>query len=103
MAALNFTLDESQSLKAIYREALEQREKRRGVNPELVAGLGELYEFDQEYETARYHYRRAIDILDARLRKRSGSKRSIRDLLQDRYEGLEDARIFLPGARRACV
>jgi hypothetical protein len=96
MAALNFTLDESQSLKAIYHDSLERREKREGPTPTLVAGLGELYEFDQEYETARHYYRRAIDLLDEKLCNKSGSADAVRRLLRGEHEGMEDARVFLP-------
>ena len=61
MAALNFTLDESQSLKGLYQQTINTGE--RG-NIDTVAGLGELYEYDQEYEIARNYYRRAITMLD---------------------------------------
>lgn len=64
MAAFNFTLDESQSLKAFYSESLRSSS---ATNPSMVAGLGELYEFDQEYETARKNYRAAISLLDSEI------------------------------------
>ena len=68
MAAFNFTLDESQSLKAYYQEMLEQSAQDGSVTREIVTNLGELHEFDQEYEQARRHYRRALRILDDDLR-----------------------------------
>ena len=65
MAALNFTLDESQNLKGLYQETI-----RRGdhENVDTISGLGELYEFDQDFEIARNYYRRAIAVLDASFR-----------------------------------
>ena len=67
MAAFNFTLDESQSLKAEYIAALKGRE---GNNHDLVAALGELYEFDQDFERSRHQYRVAIDLMDQDLIRR---------------------------------
>ena len=61
MAALNFTLDESQSLKGLYQQTMHTGERE---NADTVSGLGELYEYDQEYEVARNYYRRAISLLD---------------------------------------
>lgn len=64
MAAFNFTLDESQSLKAAYTVLL----RSGGENAvEINAGLGELYDYDQEYDSARQHYRKAIQHADAAL------------------------------------
>jgi len=67
MAAFNFTLDESQSLKVDYIEALRGSESN---NPDLVAALGELYEFDQDFERARHQYRIAMNLIDQDLIKR---------------------------------
>ncbi|MBB94307.1 MAG: hypothetical protein CML68_06875 [Rhodobacteraceae bacterium] len=64
MAALNFTLDESQSLKGIYQQTINTGERE---NVDTIAGLGELYEYDQDHEVARNYYRRAIAVLDATL------------------------------------
>lgn len=61
MAALNFTLDESQSLKGLYQQTITTGERE---NIDTIAGLGELYEYDQEFEIARNYYRRAISQLD---------------------------------------
>lgn len=61
MAALNFTLDESQSLKTLYQQTINTGGRE---NPDTIAGLGELYEYDQEYEIARNYYRRAIGVMD---------------------------------------
>ncbi|HYU34114.1 MAG TPA: hypothetical protein VEW48_18315 [Thermoanaerobaculia bacterium] len=70
MAAFNFTLDESLALKSVYESAIERlKEGREKEIHDLMAGLGELYEFDQEYETARLYYRKAISLLDADLRE----------------------------------
>lgn len=65
MAALNFTLDESQSLKAAYHEALGAQGGEN--NPDLLAALGELYDFDQDFENSRRYYQRAIKVLDREL------------------------------------
>ncbi|WP_222611796.1 hypothetical protein [Shimia ponticola] len=62
MATLNFTLDESQSLKGLYQQTINTGERE---NIDTIAGLGELYEYDQEYEIARNYYRRAIAMLDS--------------------------------------
>ncbi len=62
LAAFNFTLDESQALKAIFQARLENLSEEASY--EFIAGLGELHEFDEEFEMARYHYRHAIQLLD---------------------------------------
>lgn len=73
MAAFNFTLDESQALKSAYSTNIAFLKERIGREPiDMMAGLGELHEFDQEYEEARVYYRRAVAILDERLREVSG-------------------------------
>lgn len=73
MAAFNFTLDESQALKSAYSTNIAFLKEKIGREPiDMVAGLGELHEFDQEYEEARVYYRRAIVLLDERLREISG-------------------------------
>ncbi|MEO0329005.1 MAG: hypothetical protein AAF217_10465 [Pseudomonadota bacterium] len=61
MAALNFTLDESQDLKGLYQETINRGDHE---NVDTISGLGELYEYDQDYEIARNYYRRAIAVLD---------------------------------------
>lgn len=68
-AAFNFTKDESQTLKELYVRKLKDG---KVGNPELIAALGELYEFDQDYETARKEYHRAIDAFDEKLEKLAG-------------------------------
>lgn len=103
MAAFNFTLDESQSLKASYLSAMEKEKE----NPDLVAGLGELYEFDQEFERARHCYRQAIELLDKNLLIKINRPfiekptpedfaATVRAILAGDEAGLENARIFLP-------
>lgn len=68
MAAFNFTLDESQALKSAYSSNIANLKERTGRIPiDMIAGLGELHEFDQEYEDARVYYWRAISLLDERL------------------------------------
>ncbi len=94
MAAFNFTLDESQSLKTFYAVALKNIKEG---NPGLVAGLGELYEFDQEFDTARQHYKRAVDILDSNLEKQLTGSRGggVRRILCGEPIAQQHARIFL--------
>lgn len=61
MAAFNFTLDESQGMKASFNAAMSGNGR---PSIDLVAGLGELYEYDQEYDAARQNYRRALRLTD---------------------------------------
>jgi hypothetical protein len=65
MAAFNFTLDESQGLKAEYRRRLQEQRGDETATFEAHAALGELYDWDAEFEQARDHYRAAIRALDA--------------------------------------
>lgn len=65
MAALNFTLDESAALKRLYVESIQRMGEK--VTSDMQSALGELYEFDQDYDSARYWYERAIATLDQRL------------------------------------
>lgn len=70
LAAVNFTLDESQFLKAIYRSRLRILGEDEGVD--FVSGLADLHKFDEEFELARSYYRKAIAALDERFRKDMG-------------------------------
>ncbi|MBF0195728.1 MAG: hypothetical protein HQL71_14300 [Magnetococcales bacterium] len=69
MAAFNFTLDESQSLKALFHNLLKEQEN---VNLDIVTGLGELYEYDQDFAGARQQYRHAILLVDEEFSRISG-------------------------------
>jgi hypothetical protein len=71
LAAFNFTLDESQALKTLYSARLKSPEAPR--SQELVAALGELHEFDEEFEVARQHYRQAIEMLDQTFTSTTGN------------------------------
>jgi SAM-dependent methyltransferase len=62
LAAFNFTLDESQQLKATYRARLASLKKPAALD--FIIGFGELHEFDEEFEIARYNYRWAVRALD---------------------------------------
>ncbi len=64
MVAFNFTLDESQALKQIYHKILAESDRN---NSDLLAKLGDLYEYDQEFERARHYYRHSIAIVDKQL------------------------------------
>jgi len=62
MSSFNFTLDEAQALKAQYRGKVDFMGS--SAPSDLVASLGELHDFDQELDLARYYYRKAIRSLD---------------------------------------
>jgi 2-polyprenyl-3-methyl-5-hydroxy-6-metoxy-1,4-benzoquinol methylase len=62
LAAFNFTLDESEALKSTYRSDLASYKDTHAID--LIIGLGELHEFDEEYERARYYFLRATRALD---------------------------------------
>jgi hypothetical protein len=66
MAAFNFTRAESERLMAVYAGRLERLRSRAASAPlrELTAGLGELHEFDRDFEGARLRYQEAIGLLD---------------------------------------
>jgi len=102
MAAFNFTLDESQGLKSIYLASLDRLQKERSKElRDVVAGLGELHEFDQEYETARFYYRWAISLLDMELREVVGGSNfleensPVTEVMSGRQPGPEYARLYL--------
>ena len=74
MAAFNFTLDESQTLKSAYNVELKSSDR---ANPDIIAALGELDEYDQDYEAARQHYRHASAIADQQLEHVVGKELSV--------------------------
>jgi hypothetical protein len=102
MAAFNFTLDESQALKSVYETDINRfkGENSREIQ-DLLAGLGELHEFDQEYETARFYYRRAISSLDTELSELTGGSKLLEtssaaiEILGARPAGRENVRLFM--------
>jgi hypothetical protein len=111
LAAFNFTLDESKSLKALYHSILEGENQKEDI--EVISALGELYEYDQAFDEARQHFRRAIASLDDNLEKRFGFDRSnnesdspvrvqiISDILSNKSNWLADAPAVLSwGTRR---
>lgn len=61
MAAFNFTLDESEPLKALYKATMARMEQ---PTADALAALGELHEFDQEFELARSYYQQSIARMD---------------------------------------
>lgn len=63
-AAFNFTLDESQTLKELYARKLENPSS---ATPDISSALGELYEYDQEYDAARKEYHKTIVMIDNKL------------------------------------
>ncbi len=70
-AAFNFTLDESQALKDLYAKKLETS---AGTTAEISAALGELHEYDQEYDAARKEYHKTILIIDGKVEQLLMSK-----------------------------
>jgi len=65
MAALHFALDESRTLKDLYRARLEASEATPSA--EIAAALGEIHDLDGEYDSARYYYLFATKLLDEKL------------------------------------
>ncbi len=65
MAAFNFTLDEAQSLREHLEKLLTQKQEQKQdkfrESTDILGMLGELHEFYQEYERARYYYRSSIN------------------------------------------
>ncbi|MCJ8269358.1 MAG: hypothetical protein MJK04_08140, partial [Psychrosphaera sp.] len=66
MAAFNFTLDESTSIKDLYLSKL--KDGKMG-DPSLITSLGELYEYDEEFDSARKEYNRALICIDNQLKE----------------------------------
>ena len=96
LAAFNFTLDESQALKAIYRSRIKAVKEPESF--ETIAALGELHDFDQEYEVARYYYSQAIDLLDQHFHGQTGTSDdtpSVYEVLKGSHRGKESARLLL--------
>jgi hypothetical protein len=69
MAAFNFTLDESTPLKELYLNKLKDG---KSGEPALISSLGELYEYDEEYDSARKEYNRALFAIDKQLIDQTG-------------------------------
>lgn len=97
LAVLNFTLDESHFLKAIYRSRYRVLGEEDGED--FIAGLAELYEFDEEYEVARYFLKRALSVLDERLEETIGgdpfSETVVQQVIAGTAGGGESARTRL--------
>ena len=62
MAAMNFTLDESRHLKALYRQLIDAGKDH--PNFEYFAVLAELHEFDGDFLYARNYFQKALLHLD---------------------------------------
>lgn len=102
LAAFNFTLDESQSLKRPYMVGLRGA---NAENSEFFAGVGELFEFDEEFEMARHHYRKAITLLDNDLdRLKGGNGRSFGIIAEtDDWTTLADVLMHTEDGRQMSV
>ncbi|MEO0712150.1 MAG: hypothetical protein AAFY68_15620 [Pseudomonadota bacterium] len=92
MAALNFTLDESQELKATFTRMLENT---GDANPDLMIALGELYEFDQAYDIARDHYERATRAIDHEFIRLNGAELGADNKLQQAVDGALEGTFLL--------
>ncbi|MFO7561202.1 MAG: hypothetical protein R6X02_01060 [Enhygromyxa sp.] len=90
MAAFNFTLDESQALKESY--SLNVKGAGDKATHDVIAGLGELHEFDQEYEIARHYYEQARRRLDRGLAEETGVEDCVSEVLRSTNKGLRIAR-----------
>lgn len=91
MAAFNFTLDESQSLKGLYQQTMHSGHRE---NADTISGLGELYEYDQDFEIARNYYRKAISVLDRNFTETTGNKFSLH---RDRNAGKHGDEVSMEG------
>ena len=80
MTAFNFTLDETQGLKAAYTEHLRSEQNE---DSDKIAVLAELHEYDKQFDEARAHLRKAIDALDKRFFGRVGATVSEHDPVND--------------------
>lgn len=99
MAALNFTFDEAQELKAIYQARYSQAKDEHSW--EFVAALGELHEYDEEYELARFYYFKAMSALDAGFErgvKLSGRSSALLEIVSQTGTGLELLRRWIAWA-----
>jgi len=67
MATFNFTLDETYLLKQEYERRLRVVRERGEDEFTTRSALGELYDFDEDYQQARQHYFAAIQSLDQSL------------------------------------
>ena len=76
-ASFNFTLDEAQGLKASYIMALS---KESDKDIDKTFALGNLYEYDEQYEDARKMYTQAISMLDEQLFHHVGKENSSSDI-----------------------
>ncbi|OAI15390.1 hypothetical protein A1507_14410 [Methylomonas koyamae] len=72
MAAFNFTLDESQTLRANLLSQLENQ-KDNQTNTDILSMLGELHECYQEYAKSREYYQRCVDKWDELLTTIAGT------------------------------
>ena len=69
MATFNFTLDETYLLKQEYDRRLHLARERKEDEFTIRSALGELYDFEEDYQQARHHYFAAIQSLDQALNR----------------------------------
>lgn len=67
MASFNFTLDETQILKQEYERRLRVAQERREDELTTRTALGELFDFEEDFQRARFHYAAAIGELDNKI------------------------------------
>ena len=92
LAALNFTLDEAQALKAIYRNRIAHLKDPAAF--EFTAVLGELHELDGEHDMARYYYNRSLAYIDEHFHQQVSRKKeepAFYSVLIQSPEGLKKA------------
>ena len=85
MAAFNFTLEESQSLKSAYSKLIASTQQ---PNEDLMVALGELHEYDQDYEQARGWYYSALFLNDREFAQYVGEEVDVLDKLRVHVESL---------------
>lgn len=94
MAAFNFTLDEGQMLRDYLERLLEKTEDRNKTD--ILNMLGEMHEFYQEYERARFYYRQCITARHQVYKEYAGEKVGNKDaevaLLQAIYANRSEGR-----------
>lgn len=84
-AAFNFTQEESQSLKTTYKKLIESSTQ---PNEDLMVALGELHEYDQDYELARGWYYSALFLNDREFGQYVGESVDLEDSLRAHVEDL---------------
>jgi hypothetical protein len=88
MATFNFTLDETYLLKQEYERRLALAKDRQEDEFTIRSALGELYDFEEDFQQARHHYFAAILGLDHALKREyDGSVLRVLGIVRNAKEG----------------